>query len=48
MKLLGNIAGYIFAGLAFTLAIPLIILYSIHGIAVAVSIMVTDGIRDKG
>ena len=48
MKLIGNIAGYIFAGLMFTLALPLIILYSLHGIAIAVSIMVTDGIRSRG
>ena len=47
MKLIGTIFGYIFAGLMFTLALPLIILYSMHAIAIAVSIMVTDGIRSK-
>jgi hypothetical protein len=48
MKYIYSFVGYIFAGLMFTLALPLILIYSMHRVALHVSIMVTDGLKDSG
>ncbi len=45
MKYLYALIGYLFAAFIFTMAIPLILLYSMHKVAIKTADMVTDGLK---